>query len=290
VPLTDAADAAWSVVRLQRFRDALEGYLDARDALARAESAPVSESPEAGSRPPLYAALERVTGSSTRLRARREFPQARDELLLATPVAMQIMRQVLPWMPDPRTDGPDGPDLNEVRDLRLHIDLAVSAIGLLNDFGELDRRIAEPGPRMAASALHKVVWSAAERLWSDGHHSQAVQAAASAVNAHVQSLVQRRDVADADLMQQVFSSSPPEARRPRLRWPGSDLDLHVRTMNDGLRQFAPGVFKAIRNPASHGRVQLDEQEALEQLACLSTLMRWLTTCRVITVSESEGAE
>jgi hypothetical protein len=38
---------------------------------------------------------------------------------------------------------------------------------------------------------------------------------------------------------------------------------------------------AIRNPATHSTDDLAEQEALEQLAVLSTLARWIDGCELV---------
>jgi len=51
-------------------------------------------------------------------------------------------------------------------------------------------------------------------------------------------------------------------------------------MNDSLRQFAPGVQMTIRNSAAHGSEELSQQEALERLATLSLLARWVDGCRM----------
>lgn len=56
-------------------------------------------------------------------------------------------------------------------------------------------------------------------------------------------------------------------------------------MNDGLRQFAPGAQMTIRNPAAHGDA-MGEQDALERLAALSLLARWVDHCRLVEVKGS----
>jgi len=58
-------------------------------------------------------------------------------------------------------------------------------------------------------------------------------------------------------------------------------------MNAGLRQFAPGVQMTIRNAAVHGTAELGEQMALEQLAALSLLARWLDDCNLVEAPESD---
>lgn len=167
-------------------------------------------------------------------------------------------------------------------ELQSGIDLARRALGHLAHAEETERYIqGTSAPTMSADSLHPLVWDAASNLWRDGHYSSAVQRAATFLNAHVQELVGRRDISDGVLMAQVFSPNPPEEGRPRLRWPGDDTDLTVRAMRTGLLHFSQGCFAAIRNLATHSTADMPTQEALEQLAILSTLARWIDQCELL---------
>lgn len=139
---------------------------------------------------------------------------------------------------------------------------------------------AEAPPTIGAEAMHPLVWGAARRLWRDGHFRQAVAAASDAVVTNVKSLTGRNDVPETALWQETFAVAEPSTRKPRLRWPGPPEDQDVKTMNNGLRQYAPGVQMTIRNPASHGVHDMAEQEALERLAAISLLARWVDECRL----------
>jgi uncharacterized protein (TIGR02391 family) len=118
-------------------------------------------------------------------------------------------------------------------------------------------------------------------LWRDGHYRSAVAASAEALIGQVKSLTGRNDIAETSLWQEAFSEKPPEMGKPRLRWPGSPTDRNVKSMADGLRQFAPGVQMTIRNGVAHGTEELGEQLALEMLATLSLLARWLDECSLV---------
>jgi hypothetical protein len=144
---------------------------------------------------------------------------------------------------------------------------------------------AEAPPAIGPEALHPLIWGAAARLWKDGHPRQAVAAAADALVQQVKSRTGRTDVADTHLWQETFSTRDPEPGRPRLRWPGDPHDRAVKTMNDGLRQLAPGAQLTIRNPAVHNSDDMTEQEAYERLATLSLLARWTDRCGL----ESDGS-
>lgn len=150
--------------------------------------------------------------------------------------------------------------------------------------GRLRARIlraeADAPSTVGVESMHPLVWGAARRLWLDEHFSQSVAAAAEAVVSQVKIRSGRNDVSETALWQEVFSNQDPSTGRPRLRWPGDRKDRDVSTMNDGLRQFAPGVQMTIRNPATHGGV-LDAQQALERLATLSLLARWAEHCDLV---------
>jgi hypothetical protein len=106
-----------------------------------------------------------------------------------------------------------------------------------------------------------------------------VAAAGDTLAAHVKTITTRNDVPETALWQETVSSSGAAPGKPRLRWPGDPANRDVKTMNEGLRQFAPGVQMTIRNPAAHG-LELSEQEALERLAVLSLLARWVDECNL----------
>ncbi|MFJ4160249.1 TIGR02391 family protein [Microbacterium testaceum] len=164
------------------------------------------------------------------------------------------------------------------------IDLATYAIGRLRTEAETSANLGSSAPSMAADALHPLVWEAASKRWDAGHFSDAVQRAATFLNAHVQDISGRRDVSDSELMREVFSMGDAAQGKPRLRWPGEDNDLTVKTMRVGILNMAQGVFSAIRNPATHSTEDMERQEALEQLATLSILARWIDRCEVVVAS------
>ncbi|GAA3771070.1 hypothetical protein GCM10022240_24080 [Microbacterium kribbense] len=156
------------------------------------------------------------------------------------------------------------------------------ALGKLRTDAETRAILGNDAPTMAADALHPLIWDAASKHWNVGHYSAAVQRAATTLNAEVQDRVGRHDVSDAGLMQQTFCLESPQAERPRLRWAGEDSDLTVKAMRQGILNMSQGVFSAIRNPATHSTDDMARQEALEQLATLSILARWIHRCELVT--------
>jgi hypothetical protein len=137
------------------------------------------------------------------------------------------------------------------------------------------KKLAPDAPALPADQFHPWVWQAAQTLWDSRHYRLAVQAAATAINAHTQAKLNRRDIADDGLMQEAFSPNPPRPGKPRLRCPGDPSDPTVQSRQRGALQFAIGCFFAIRNPATHEQGEWGEQAALECLASFSVLARWI---------------
>ena len=164
---------------------------------------------------------------------------------------------------------------------------ALQAAGRLE--GLRARAEALTAPDLDPVRFHPLVWAAAQRLWNDGHRRQAVAAAAEAVSGQLKQLTGRNDASDTSLWQQAFSTDAPVEGKPRLRWSGDPSDQDVKTMNVGLRQFAPGTNMVIRNPATHTDEDLTEQEGLERLATLSVLAHLVDGC-VLESADEPGNE
>lgn len=168
------------------------------------------------------------------------------------------------------------------------VDMVKYAVGRLRTDSETRAILGSTAPTMAADALHPTIWDSASKRWDAGHYSDAVQRAATFLNADIQDKLARRDISDVALMQEAFSLSAPAESKPRLRWPGADDDLTVKAMRVGILNFAQGVFSAIRNPATHSTADMGRQEGLEQLAALSMLARWVDRCKVERVPDKLG--
>lgn len=146
----------------------------------------------------------------------------------------------------------------------------------LENLEEVERRLGggDTSPRITAASLHPLIWSAAKAQWSTGHRHEAVLAASKAVNSQLQAKLSRRDVSEKDLVRQAFSGREPADGKPRLR---------RESVRQGAMDFGAGCFAAIRNPVGHlpnDQVELDEQTALERLAALSLLARWIDEASV----------
>jgi Protein of unknown function (Hypoth_ymh) len=157
-------------------------------------------------------------------------------------------------------------------------------LGILTDQDEWVTRLAPDAPSLLADRFHPWVWDAARTFWESRHCRKAVDVAANAINARTQDKVTRRDIFDADLMNQVFTDKP-KPDQAFLVLPEDHADQTIRSRQRALRPFAEGCFAGIRNPAAHEHgPEWDEQKALEYLAVLSVLARWIDECVVVYAS------
>ncbi|WP_159622034.1 TIGR02391 family protein [Ruania rhizosphaerae] len=141
---------------------------------------------------------------------------------------------------------------------------------------ELRQNLGDDAPEISASNLHPWIWSGARSLWQSGHFVQAVRDAATKLNAETQNKVGRRDVSETDLFKQSFSLDEAKTGKARLRRLSPEDSDTYRSVQRGAMAFAEGVFAGIRNPLSHEADQeMSEQVALEHLAALSVLARWV---------------
>ena len=162
-----------------------------------------------------------------------------------------------------------------------HREAAIRAREQLVREQEIRENLGEDAPELSAAELHDWVWSGAKSLWQSGHYREAVEGAIKKLNAETQNKVRRRDVSETDLFRQAFSLDPAAIGKTRLRRMASDGSDTYKSVQRGAMAFAEGVFAGIRNPLSHEADQeLSEQEALEYLAALSVLARWVDKSEV----------
>lgn len=162
-----------------------------------------------------------------------------------------------------------------------HREAAIRAREELVRAEEVHENLGENAPDLSAADLHPWIWSGAKSLWQSGHYREGVEGAIKKLNAETQNKVGRRDVSETDLFRQAFSLDEPKTGKSRLRRMKDDGSDTYKSVQRGAMTFAEGVFAGIRNPLSHEAEQeLSEQEALEYLAALSVLARWVDRSEV----------
>ena len=177
-----------------------------------------------------------------------------------------------------------------IRDTQVEV---VRLIGILKGQADCQQILGPAGPTLAASRLHPWVWSAVASLWDDGHYEPAVHQAGLAVQLQTQLKVGRRDLHGKDLYAQAFSVKEPTSKMPRLRL--LHIDRNERpddwtSVHEGAMYLGMGCAQGIRNPQAHPSDDITEQEALEQLAALSVLARWVDECGVASVADDPAGE
>lgn len=205
----------------------------------------------------------------------RNYTAATDaEVTKQAQVVEKILDRVIPgW----RTDIENSKNNRWTR----HREAAIRAREELVRAEEVRENLGENAPDLSAADLHPWIWEGAKSLWQSGHYREAVGGAIQKLNAETQNKVGRRDVSETDLFKQAFSLDEPKAGKPRLRRTKDDGSDTYKSVQRGAMTFAEGVFAGIRNPLSHEAEQeLSEQEALEYLAALSVLARWVDRSEV----------
>jgi Protein of unknown function (Hypoth_ymh). len=195
-------------------------------------------------------------------------PRGTDEQILANAqITEKILDRVIPTWRDELSHGN--------ADWRVHHAAAIRAIAELDRADEVAHKLGDFAPVLDATALHPWAWEGARSLWESGHYAEAVMAATVKLNAETQNKVARRDISEGALFQQLFSNDPPRPSNPRLRPRGDDGDRTSLSIRRGVVALADAVFGALRNPIAHGSRDFTETEALEALAVVSLLCRWV---------------
>lgn len=160
---------------------------------------------------------------------------------------------------------------------------AVRARALLEREGEVQAGLGDDSPTLSAGQLHPWAWEGAQSMWRTGHYRQGVVDALKRVNYEAQNKAGRRELSETKLFQQLFSSEAPQPGKPRLRLMDDDGGDTFKNVHRGAMNLADGLFTGVRNPVSHNAAETEanEQEALEQLAAVSVLARWVDSATVV---------
>ena len=174
----------------------------------------------------------------------------------------------------------------------LAVDATIRLIGRLERQEDFRQIFGPIGPTLAARQLHPWVWDAVASLWDDGHYEPAVHEAAKAVELRTQLKIDRRDLDGKDLYSRAFSPDDPQPGAPRLRFPDIDKAAQPRrwtSAHEGAMFLGMGCAQGIRNPQAHPSPDIPEEEALEQLAALSVLARWVNECKPVGGGRCRGS-
>ncbi len=166
------------------------------------------------------------------------------------------------------------------------VQMCLRARSLIERHDEIETALGVAAPVLSSASLHPWVWEAARTYWETEHYSDAVSAAAKSLNARLQQKLGRRDVSEGKLVQEAFSLDPPAPEKARLRLMEDDGSKTFTSLHGGYTQLGMGAFMALRNPFAHEIVELDDVEALEQLATFSVLARAIDRATVDRADQS----
>lgn len=165
-----------------------------------------------------------------------------------------------------------------------HREAAIRAKEELLRQDEVRKNLGDDAPELSAAKFHPWIWSGAQSLWRSGHYRSAVEDAAKKLNAETQNKLGQRGLSETKLFQEAYSEKPAAPGKSRLRRTKNDGSDTYKSMQRGAMALAEGIYAGIRNPFNHEDPKdIDEQVALEYLAALSVLARWVDE------SEVEGA-
>jgi len=192
-----------------------------------------------------------------------------DEVVRKAQVVEQILDRVVPgWRNEI--------EKKDRQKWSIHYEASIRAREALLRADEVRKNLGDDAPEISAANLHPWVWSGAASLWHSGHYRSAVEDAAKKVNAETQNKVRRRDVSETRLFQEAFSLDAAVAGKSRLRRMTPDGSDTYKSVQRGAMALAEGIYAGIRNPFNHEDPRdIDEQVALEYLAALSVLARWV---------------
>lgn len=195
-------------------------------------------------------------------------------------VVERILSQATPGWEDKVTE--QGSGQSDWRPMRM---ATLRAREALKRDQELRENLGDNAPEISASHLHPWVWEGARSLWQSGHYREAVEGSIRKLNAETQNKLGRRDLSEDDLFKQAFSEQSPTLGAPRLHRMQDDGSKTFKSVQRGARNLAEGVFAGIRNPLAHeAEVDMPEQQAVEYLAALSVLARWVDESSLETAS------
>lgn len=197
-----------------------------------------------------------------------------DEIVKKAQVVEQILDRIVPgWRTSIKK--------KDRQKWSIHYEASVRAKESLLRADEIRKNLGDDAPELSAAKFHPWIWSGAQSLWRSGHYRSAVEDAAKKLNAETQNKLGRRDLSETKLFQEAYSDKPAVPGKSRLRRAKNDGSDTFKSMQRGAMALAEGIYAGIRNPFNHEDPKdIDEQVALEYLAALSVLARWVDESEV----------
>ncbi|MDE0132973.1 MAG: hypothetical protein OXQ32_12015 [bacterium] len=174
-------------------------------------------------------------------------------------------------------------------DRRLRVGVRIDCYGILCSAAFAER--GDDSTFLRVVDLHPWVAEPAETLSLDNHWGEAVKAASDNVRTQWRSVLQLGSVTPEGKREMnlwdSFSPSPASSGAPRLRFACFDRNRDRQEWSNahlGARSFAEGCMMRIRNLYKYHRAAQGSNNsgtAIENLAALSRLARWITDAEVV---------
>ena len=159
---------------------------------------------------------------------------------------------------------------------------AAKLIGIIDMRTKYNKILGPEGPALVAERLHSWIWDAAMKLWTNGHYKQAVENAWNNLVEHTQNKTGSKSTG-TKLYSNLFTGDPKD-NRPLGFSKFKKGTEDWKSAHKGANLYGMGCALGIRNLTAHTTDELDEQEALEYLAALSVLARWVDKATVFAQS------
>jgi len=217
-----------------------------------------------------YIALLRTYESSTVVVGRPIPPEAarvRTEVNQRRDLILKIADQVGPEHRQAIVHGLDGSYTSAVGPTE-------RLAGAIRSIEEAEEILGPQGPQLSASELHRWVWEEAAPRWDAGFYRDAVQAAATRI--FDVELPRKLGVRPSKNPADLFAAfAPDKSNGTVLRFAIDEDNPSWASVHRGTQLVGQGAVGAIRNPRTHDLTVREDQVALEELAALSLLARWI---------------
>lgn len=137
------------------------------------------------------------------------------------------------------------------------------------------------GPALVAEDLHHWIWDAAVKLWDSNHYKQAVENAWNNLVRYTQEKTGLNSTG-TKLYSSLFKITPDDNRPLGFHKIKKETEDWT-SAHQGAHHYGMGCALGIRNLTAHTTDELDEQKALEYLAALSVLARWVDEATVLRI-------
>ncbi len=196
----------------------------------------------------------------------RQNRRAQETAKRQAPLAKRILNSLEPDLGNFKIGGMSG--WTTARDITIH------GLGLIAALREGDEWFRPDSPTLELANLHELVWKPASTYWNMQDRERAVEAAYRAIQAQIQVSIGRADIDGTPLFEQAFS---PNAKEGTVRlWLGGPRETDTwKSRQLGLMRLGQATALGIRNVLEHSDRELTPVEAMETLATLSLLVRWL---------------